>query len=63
MRACQALAAIRGRDYVIPDDVKELAAPVLAHRIVLRGVNYQTNALEFVDGLLSKVPVPTEAVV
>ena len=41
MHACQALAAIRGRDYVIPDDVKELAVPVLAHRVLLRGINYQ----------------------
>jgi MoxR-like ATPase len=34
-RACQALAYVRGRPFVIPDDVKELAAPVLAHRVVL----------------------------
>ncbi len=33
-RTCQALAFVRGRDYVLPDDVKELAAHVLAHRIV-----------------------------
>jgi MoxR-like ATPase len=32
----KALAAIRGRDFVIPDDVKELALPVLRHRVVLR---------------------------
>lgn len=32
----KAMAAIRGRDYVIPDDVKELAIPVLRHRILLR---------------------------
>jgi len=36
MRAAQALAALRGRDYVLPDDVKHLAVPVLAHRLVLR---------------------------
>ena len=34
-RCCQALAFVRDRDYVLPDDVKELAAPVLAHRVVL----------------------------
>lgn len=62
LRACQALAAVRGRAYVIPDDVKELAVPVLAHRIVLRGVSYQTNSEEFLCGLLERVPVPTEAV-
>lgn len=36
-RACQALAVLEGRDYVIPDDVLRLAVPVMAHRIVLSG--------------------------
>ena len=35
MRAAQALAALEGRDYVLPDDVKALASPVLTHRLVL----------------------------
>lgn len=61
MRCCQALACIRGRDYVIPDDVQELAVPVLAHRIILRGTQYQSNPESFVTGLLSRVSVPTEA--
>ena len=60
MRCCQALAAVRGRDYVIPDDVKELAVPVLAHRIVMRGIAYQNDADKFVQDLLTRVPVPTE---
>jgi MoxR-like ATPase len=34
-RACQALALVRGRDFVIPEDVKQLSVPVLSHRIVL----------------------------
>lgn len=34
--ASQALAAIRGRDFVIPDDIKELAMPVLRHRVLLK---------------------------
>ena len=62
MRCCQALAAIRGRDYVIPDDVKELAVPVLAHRIVLRGISHQLSTDTFVKDLLNQVPVPTEKV-
>lgn len=33
-RAAQALALVRGRDHVVPDDVKELAVPALAHRVV-----------------------------
>jgi MoxR-like ATPase len=60
MRCCQALAAIRGRDYVIPDDVKELAGPVLAHRIVLRGINYQMTNEVFIQDILKQVAVPTE---
>ncbi len=60
MRCCQALAAIRGRDYVIPDDVKELAVPVLAHRIILRGVSYQNDSAGFLKELLTQTPAPTE---
>ena len=60
MRSCQALAAIRGRDYVIPDDVKELAVPVLAHRILMRGIHYQTDSVRFLQDLLQQIPAPTE---
>src|SRR5262249_4537174 len=35
-RAAQALALVQGRNYVVPDDVKRLAGPVLAHRLVVR---------------------------
>ena len=60
MRCAQALAAIRGRDYVTPDDVKELAVPVLAHRILMRGLQYQTDSTRFLGELLGQLPVPTE---
>ena len=60
LRISQALAAIRGRDYVIPDDVKELAVPVLAHRVLLRGLNYQQTSGNFIRELLGRVSVPTE---
>ena len=60
MRSCQALAAVRGRNYVVPDDVKYLAVPVLAHRIILRGSQYQASTESFVRDLLSRIPVPTE---
>jgi MoxR-like ATPase len=61
-KTAQALAAIRGRDYVIPDDIKHLAAPVLTHRIVirpqvrLRGRTPEQVVTEIVDS----VPVPVE---
>ena len=59
MRACQALAALRSRDYVIPDDVKELAVPVLAHRLVMRGFQGQ-KAETFIQETLRSLPAPTE---
>ena len=61
-RACQACAAIDGRGYVLPDDVKALAAPVLAHRLILeagarlRGV----TAGSVIGEILQRVPVPIE---
>ena len=60
--ASQALAAIRGRSYVIPDDVKYLAVSSLAHRLIvitearLRGQSSET----IVSEILSTVPVPVE---
>ena len=59
-RASQALAAVRGRDYVIPDDVKDLAVAVLSHRVIvspaarIRTVDTRDIVLEILDTL----PVP-----
>ena len=61
MRAAQALAAIQGRDYVIPDDVKRLAVPVLAHRLVMRGLGGRQNAEAFIHELTERLPAPTES--
>jgi len=61
MRCAQAYAAIDGRDYVIPDDVKALAVPVLAHRVILRGMHHQLTREDFIRGILADVPTPTEA--
>jgi MoxR-like ATPase len=60
--AAQALAAIYGRPYVLPDDVKALAGPVLAHRLI---VSAQTRlrgkaVTEVVAELLTTLPVPVE---
>ena len=60
MRICQALAALRGRDYVIPDDVKTLAVPVLAHRVILRGMAHDTTGEAFIASLVERIPSPTE---
>ena len=61
-RAAQALAAVRGRDYALPDDVKRLAPAVLGHRLLptaqarLRG----RGATAVVEGLLETLPAPVE---
>ncbi|MBR6396202.1 MAG: MoxR family ATPase [Lachnospiraceae bacterium] len=59
-KAAQGLALIKGREYVLPDDVQELAAPVLAHRMVLSmeaKVNH-TPAESIVEQIVKKVKAP-----
>ena len=60
MRASQALAALRGRDYVLPDEVKELAGPVLAHRLLLRPEERLRGITvhEVLADIIEEVPVP-----
>jgi len=59
-RSCQALALLRGRDYVIPDDVKELAVPVMAHRVIVtpsaRMKRVETHRI--VEDVVGHVAVP-----
>jgi MoxR-like ATPase len=62
-RAVQALALLEGRDYAIPDDVKRLAAPLFAHRVV---INTRTTLVQrradmgerIIEEILSQVEVP-----
>jgi MoxR-like ATPase len=62
LKAAQACAALRGRAYVAPDDIKELAPDVLAHRIVLRSASRskQEAAEAVIRQVLDEVPVPAE---
>ena len=63
MRVSQSLAAIRGRDYVTPEDIKTMAEPVLAHRLILRtAYGRRGRAAEAVCEVLASVPVPTETI-
>ena len=59
MKASQALAAVRGRSFVTPDDVKELAPAVLTHRIILRHEERAkgASAQAIIEGILDRVPV------
>jgi MoxR-like ATPase len=60
LKAARAAAASRGRDYVVPDDIQDLAIPILAHRLLLspeaqmRGASVE----DVLEALLGRVPIP-----
>jgi MoxR-like ATPase len=60
-RTSQAMAALRGRNYVLPDDVKKVAAAVLTHRIILRPESRlrKVTANALVDEIVAEIAVPT----
>src|SRR5207253_292702 len=61
-KACQALAMVSGRDFVVPEDVKRLAVPVLSHRILMkerRALRGDATAeARFIGRVVNEVPVP-----
>jgi MoxR-like ATPase len=62
-RASQALAAVEGRDYVTPDDVKRMVVPVFAHRVLLStraaaGHGWAGAAEKILEEILTLVDVP-----
>jgi len=60
-KLARALAALRRRDFVLPDDVKAMAVPALAHRLILKPELWasQVSAQHVVESLLSQVPAPS----
>lgn len=62
LRAAQSTAALSGREYVTPEDIKMLASPVLAHRIILRAGERREalSADAAISRILSSVAAPTE---
>ncbi|WP_040213319.1 AAA family ATPase [Clostridium polynesiense] len=63
MKGAQAIAAIQGRDYVIPEDVKTIAVEVLSHRIILKNKSYSSenlSASKVVENILNEANVPLE---
>ncbi len=60
MRSAQALCALRDRDFVLPDDIKYLAGPVLAHRVMLtdREKLKGTTTAEVINDIIRQIPVP-----
>ncbi|MBQ8509278.1 MAG: MoxR family ATPase [Clostridia bacterium] len=63
LHGAQAWAAVEGRDFVLPDDVKAVAVPVLAHRIIARSQSTArlTDAADnIIDYIIDTVPAPIE---
>jgi len=63
-RSSQAMAAIRGRNYVLPDDVKRVVGPVLTHRLILKPESRlrRVTAAAVIQEIVSEIAVPTLAV-
>lgn len=56
------LALAKGRTYVVPEDIKTLAQPVLAHRLILSGgYGKAANGRRIIESILEEVPVPSES--
>ncbi len=60
-RTSQAMAAILGRDYVLPDDVKKVVRPVMGHRLILKPESRlrKVTADQVLDEIVSEIAVPT----
>ncbi|MBQ9009773.1 MAG: MoxR family ATPase [Clostridia bacterium] len=61
MHISKVWAAMQGRDYVIPEDIRELADSVLAHRLIPKGFHEPGYEHTLIRECLQAVPVPTEA--
>jgi MoxR-like ATPase len=59
-KLARARAVFHGRDYVIPDDVKEVAAPALVHRMIMKAESWVkgVDPRQVVDEILKTIPVP-----
>ena len=61
MNAARANAMLHGRAYVVPEDIKRVAIPVLAHRVTLTHGSFdRAGGEKLIEGILNSVPVPTE---
>lgn len=60
MKLSRAYAIIKGRDYVIPDDIKKLAIPTLAHRLVLKQEFWlrPVSREDIIESIINNIPVP-----
>ncbi len=58
LKASRSLAFVNGRDYVLPDDVKELSPMVFGHRIILKSRTYISDADDIIREIVDKVSIP-----
>lgn len=63
LRAAQGYAAVSGREYAIPDDVKAMTGAVLSHRIIIKGAHRKVSADEIISDILDRVAIPREEAV
>lgn len=61
-KTAQAYAAINGRDYIIPEDIRYVSPHVLNHRIIASGINSIEDSIEFIKEIVKSVEVPLEKV-
>lgn len=61
-KATRAYAAINGRGYIIPEDIKSMAPYVLNHRIIARGIEGIEDSIQFIREIISRVQVPLEEI-
>ena len=59
-KACQAYAAVNGREFIIPEDVKAVAPFVLNHRITAKGIKKSKNMYELINSIIDNVKTPVE---
>lgn len=63
MKGSQAYAAINGRDYVIPEDVKKMSIPILSHRLILKSdYDFGNKGEKVIAEILDKIETPLEKI-
>lgn len=60
MKAAKASALLDGRNYVLPDDIKEMTLPVFLHRIIFVNRRDRSSKAEYLNAIINRVEVPSE---
>ena len=60
LKAAKASALLDGRDYVLPDDIKNLIIPVYRHRILFVNRRDRNSSIEYLNAIVNRIEVPSE---